>query len=61
MPGMICCLCQIPMVPLQTEFEYMGHSFNHEFLRCPSCKQVYIPEEAATGRMAAVEHELEDK
>lgn len=61
MAELICSQCGVPMVPTPTEFEYMGHTFNHLFPRCPQCRQVYIPKSDANGRMADVERELEDK
>ena len=61
MENMICALCNLPMEKSSAEFEYMNHSFSHEFLSCPKCRQVYIPEDIAKGRMADVERELEDK
>lgn len=57
----ICRRCNLEMEPAQTFFDYLGHNFHTDILRCPKCKEVYIPEELVKGRMAEVEQELEDK
>jgi hypothetical protein len=46
---------------MDTQFNYLKRSFRHKALRCPSCGQVFIPEELARGRMRDVEKTLEDK
>ena len=56
-----CRRCGVPMVPEETYFEYLDHGFHTKLLRCPKCKEVYIPESLATGKMAEVEQNLEDK
>ena len=43
------------------QLSYMGNSFTLELPRCPTCGQILIPEDLATGRMAEVERILEDK
>ena len=40
---------------------YLGSGFPVDLLKCPSCGQVFIPEELALGKMAEVEKALEDK
>lgn len=57
----ICSGCREALVTMMTNFEYLGHSFRAEVLRCPGCGQVYLPEEFVKSRMLAVEEELEDK
>ena len=57
----ICDRCKIEMRPMDTQFNYLKRSFRHKALRCPACRQVYIPEDLARGRMRAVEKTLEDK
>lgn len=57
----ICAKCQKELKPAKTYLSYLGHSFSADILRCPDCGQVYIPEELAKGRIAAVEMQLEDK
>ena len=58
---LLCEKCQIEMEPLEEEFSYLKRSFRHKVLRCPSCGQVYVPEDLAKGRMSEVETLLEDK
>ena len=58
---LICCRCKKELVPTQTFFDYLGHNFHTDILRCPECGEVYIPESLVKGRMAEVEQELEDK
>ena len=58
---LICCRCNKELVPTQTFFNYLGHNFHTDILRCPECGEVYIPESLVKGRMAEVEQELEDK
>ncbi|MDX9888150.1 MAG: hypothetical protein RBS51_02675 [Anaerovoracaceae bacterium] len=57
----LCECCHIEMVPLEVEFSYLQRAFRHKVLRCPTCGQVYIPEDLAKGRMKEVETLLEDK
>lgn len=57
----ICYQCQKELAPAKTNLSYLGVSFPADILRCPECGQVYIPEDLAKGRMAAVEMQLEDK
>ncbi len=56
-----CDRCDVFMEPMDATFKYLGRSFKHKILRCPSCGQIYIPEDLAKGRMAEVEKNLEDK
>lgn len=58
---LICNRCNVALEPKRTTFDYMGHVFHHDLLRCPKCAQVYVDEELAHGRMREVETELEDK
>ena len=58
---LICCRCNKELVPTQTFFDYLGHNFHTDILRCPECGEVYTPESLVKGRMAEVEQELEDK
>ncbi len=58
---LICFRCDVELKPEKTTFSYLGHHFFADILKCPSCKQVYIPEDLARGKMARVEMELEDK
>lgn len=58
---LICHQCQVELKPEKTFFEYLGHSFHADILRCPECGLVFIPEDLAKGRIAEVEMQLEDK
>ena len=59
--AVICRRCHVEMKPERTFFNYIGHNFHTDLLKCPLCGEVYIPEYLVTGRMAEVERELEDK
>ena len=59
--GFICLKCNCALEYEITNLSYLGHRISEKFLRCPKCKQVYIPEEIVTGKMAEVEESLEDK
>mgnify|MGYP000123807951 CR=1 FL=1 len=56
-----CWKCAKELRPKKTVFSYLGHTFSHEVLACPSCGQVFIPKELAEGRIAEVEEQFEDK
>jgi len=58
---LICYKCQKELRPAKTFFNYLGHSFFADILRCPECGEVYIPEDLAKGRLAQTEMLLEDK
>lgn len=58
---MECCKCGVELQMKKTIFVYLEHEMYHEVPCCPACGQVYIPEELANGKIAAVEMELEDK
>ncbi|MES9995602.1 pyridine nucleotide-disulfide oxidoreductase/dicluster-binding protein [Desulfovibrio aminophilus] len=50
-----------PLEPRPVEATYLGSSFNISLLACPECGLCLVPESLALGRMAEVEHLLEDK
>lgn len=58
---LICDKCQVEMKDIDAQFRYIGKNFRHKVKRCPVCGQVYLSEELVNGRMAEVEHKLEDK
>lgn len=58
---LICYKCKKQMVLKKTYFNYLGHSFFTDILRCPDCGEVYIPEDLVKGRISEVEMQLEDK
>lgn len=61
-PQVIFCeKCDCLLVSADIDLHYLGHTFSHKFLQCPSCKQVFIPEEIVEGKMRQVEELLEDK
>jgi len=57
----ICCRCNKELKPEKTYFNYLGHSYYADIMKCPDCGEVYIPEELVKGRMSEVEAMLEDK
>ena len=59
--GWICAKCNIALVMKPAKIEYLGNAFPVDVPMCPSCGQVFIPEKLALGKMAEVEHALEDK
>jgi len=58
---LICYKCKVELKPERTYFNYLGHSFHTDLPRCPKCGMVFVPEELAKGKMAEVEHLLEEK
>jgi uncharacterized protein with PIN domain len=58
---LVCARCNVPLEKIETKFSYLGHVFTHPIPKCPSCGQVYIPEELAAGKISEVETMLEDK
>jgi len=59
--ALICRKCGVALEPAETYFEYFDHGFHTKLLRCPVCREVYIPEDLALGKMAEVEKNFEDK
>lgn len=57
----LCGQCQVPLEAGQVSVSYLDNAFPVELLRCPRCGLALVPEELATGRMAEVEKQLEDK
>ena len=57
----ICAKCNVELQPTKINLHYLDNRMSHEFLSCPVCHQVYIPEEMAHGRMHEIERMLEDK
>lgn len=58
---LICNKCKVTLIEKETSFSYLDRSFRHKVQRCPSCGQVYLPEELVKGRMRQVENVLEEK
>lgn len=57
----ICCKCNEELISQKITFEYMGITMNHELPCCPSCGVLFISEELASGKIAEVEMQLEEK
>lgn len=56
-----CEKCQEKLTAGKVTVAYLGNRFVTDLPVCPSCGQVYISEDLATGKMAEVEQLLEDK
>jgi len=56
-----CDACDKPLVMREVVFLYLNGTFHVDLPACPECGLVLINEELATGKMAEVEHILEDK
>lgn len=59
--ALICSKCGVGLTKGKVTVAYLGSSFPVELPKCPICKQVYVPEELALGKMLQVEKGLEDK
>ena len=59
--NLICLKCNRTLEYENTNLYYLGNRLSEKFLRCPVCKQVYIPEDVALGKMVEAEESLEDK
>jgi hypothetical protein len=46
---------------MQVKAKYLKSDFPTKVLACPSCGQLYIPEELVFTKIAEVEHTLEEK
>ena len=57
----VCEPCNTALMLAPVELAYLDSKFSVELPTCPKCGQVLIPEELALGKMADVEHLLEDK
>jgi len=57
----ICVRCQVPLEIGKVNVGYLDSAFPVDLPMCPNCSQVLISEELATGKMAEVEKQLEDK
>lgn len=59
--GLMCGKCKKELEIGRVKLTYLGNSFPVNLPKCPSCGQVFIPEELALGKMLRVERALEDK
>jgi hypothetical protein len=57
----VCARHRIPLESGKIELTYQGHTFPVDVLCCPICGEPLIPEDLAKGKMAEVEHTLEEK
>lgn len=58
---MMCLKCSCPMEPAKKNLYYLGSRIEYEFLTCPKCGAIYIPEELVQGKMHEIEMAIEDK
>ena len=58
---LICDRCGVEMEMIEASFNYLSRGFRHKVPRCPECRQVSLPEDLVTGKMADVESMIEDK
>ena len=61
MEKFMCSKCNVPLELKEATFNYLGHNFRHEVLRCPVCGLSLVTKELAEGKMAEVEQLMEDK
>ncbi len=59
--GLVCCLCQQPLVAAKAHIRYMDSTFSTVLLRCPCCGQPYLDEATALHKAVEVEMALEEK
>ena len=57
----ICKKCDVELAMKSVRLDYLGHSVANDFLCCPECGVIYIPEDIASGKMQKLEMTLEDK
>jgi len=57
----ICDKCKESLVFSKVKATYLSGNFEVDLLTCPVCRNVYVGEELALGRMLEVEKTLEDK
>lgn len=57
----ICDKCKKSLELQKVNVSYLGGNFEVELLRCPQCKNVFVGEDLALGKMLEVEKGLEDK
>ena len=57
----ICDKCREKLVLSKVDLSYLSGKFKVDLLTCPVCRDVYVGEELALGKMLEVEKTLEDK
>ena len=58
---MICLKCNQELEPSKVNLEYLNHRVTQEFLCCPACGNLFIPEDVVINKMQKIERALEDK
>lgn len=61
LPRVRCARCDRDLETASVTIGYLGSAFQVDLLQCPVCRQVFIPEDLALGKMVDVEKQLEDK
>jgi uncharacterized ferredoxin-like protein len=59
--GWKCGTCDMELISMAKDLEYLDSVFTVELPTCPQCGYVLIPEGLALGKMHQVEQLLEDK
>ena len=57
----LCDKCKKKLTLNKTKLTYLSGNFEIDLMRCPACRNVFIEEELALGKMLEVEKTLEDK
>ena len=57
----ICGKCNLALKSAKSELWYQRETVSADFLKCPQCGQIYIPEKLAKGKIHEVEMALEEK
>jgi hypothetical protein len=57
----LCAHCGVGLETGKVKLSYLGKDFEHDLPRCPLCREVFIAEALALGKMLEVERALEDK
>jgi hypothetical protein len=57
----MCDRCDVELTSAELHFSYLEHDFHHKVMRCPSCGQVYLPEDLVDGKVKQLETTLEEK
>lgn len=59
--GWTCNKCKVALEPGKAHITYMKSTISAELLTCPICKEIFVPEDLAMGKMLEVEKMLEEK
>jgi len=58
---MICLKCHRELEVSKVNLKYLNHRVTQEFLCCPVCGNLFIPESVVVNNMRKIEMALEDK